>query len=109
MKFWKKLPSWLKGGILGAIAGLVIFSIIALFIDPQSPLALILGFPVNWLRSFGNLVDDYGCPLFSNPVPGYCSWLLPLLMFLSVIIAYSIIGILIGWTTSKIKNKKLKP
>ena len=102
---WKKLPYWLKGGIIGGSIGLLlaIFSNMGTFVlDISYPRSLVyLSYPALYVSGL-LIFSIIGCKSF-----GCVLLLMPLFGFL-VILQGFIIGAIIGWIVGKIKSKKRK-
>ena len=92
---WKKLPSWVKGGIIGGIIGIIplIYVVIWLVILKNSTLSDIVLFPVNLVD---NLLSTF---LYSGGDMGGI-----IVLFIAPIF-YFLIGALIGFIVGKLKKK----
>ncbi len=88
MKFWKNWPYWVKGGGIGFVISLICFPIIPFLVRITALLlwltGVILNNPVN-----GRLVSKLAS---YSPIIG--------LFFITII------GVIVGWTYGKIKNRK---
>jgi len=94
--FWKKLPNWLKGGIIGALFPPAVF-VIDLLIDQA------IGLPGEG-GYFFTIISAPVLPVFNallNPsIPYNITYLI---FFLASCTTYFIIGSLFGWLITKKK------
>ena len=95
---WKKLPCWLKGGIIASGIEVILF-VVEMNLSVQSEIAYY----------FANVNSFPAIPLIFIlsfiPIP-FEPYFLIAYAFLVYIISYFIIGALIGLVVSKIKSKK---
>jgi len=100
---WKKLPYWLKGGLIGLLVGiiyyLILYLIARLFLISIGTIPS--GIP-DLLVLFKNLPDFIAL----IPCQGFCVGEESLVTIITAPISFFIIGALIGFIISKLKKNK---
>jgi hypothetical protein len=91
---WKKIPSWLKGGIIGGIISIILMIILFLF----TRVPCFDGRCINLIQ-----FDLFGIVFFPGLLLGLdVGWLILLMS----IIFYVIVGILIGYIVGMLNGKR---
>ena len=90
MKWWKKLKYWQKGGLIGMLAGLIIY--LLSFGSPESPVTNFI-----WLLGAKEF-----CGLFKLSGES-CAFIYIFFGWLFLIVVYGLIGLGVGFTINKIR------
>ena len=111
---WKNLSYWLRGLIIGGIAGVILYSffyisLLHCYSNPDAQMFACFGYRIvaepAWSFVYDSLLG--GAPNYPTDNP-YFNPLVKIFSGIFYLIFFSIIGLIIGWIVGKLKSKRKK-